>query len=135
MGSGGLPRRSFRGGLKGSGRVVSACHQGRAVGMARLVWDGGMTALITDVIVLPEYQDQGLEQELVARILDFLRDQLQPGFGIQVDVKAWERQEALYTGLGFQPSTRERRGTPMHICLTDQIEITDALYKQGVFKE
>lgn len=122
-------------GLQGSKRVVSAYDGDRVVGMARLIWDGGMVALITDVIVLPEYQAQGLEREMVTRVLDFLRGQLQPGFGIQVDVKAWGRQEALYTELGFQPSTREQRGVPMHICLTDQIEITDAIYKQGEFKE
>lgn len=122
-------------GLEGSRMVVSAYSGDRAVGMARLIWDGGGTALITDVIVRPEYQAQGLEREIVAKFLDFLRSRLRPGFGIQVDVKAWSRQESLYTDLGFQLSTKERRGIPMHICLTDQIEITDALYKQGDYKE
>lgn len=121
--------------LDGSGKVVSAYAGDRAVGMARLIWDGGMVALITDVIVRPEYQARGLEQEMVSRILDFLRGRLKPGYGIQVDVKAWGRQEALYQEMGFQISTQERRGVPMHLCLTDQIEITDAKYKQGDYKE
>ena len=90
---------------------------------------------ITDVIALPQCQAQGLEQEMATEIRDFLRDQLRPGYGIQVDVKAWQGQAAFYEGLGFQLSTRERRGTPMHICLTDQIEITDKCFRQGDYKE
>lgn len=122
-------------GLAGSRRIAAAYDGDQVVGMARLLWDGGMVALITDVIVSPEYQGKNLERELVTKLLDFLRNQLRPGFGIQVDVKAWGQQEALYTELGFQTSTKEQRGVPMHICLTDQIEITDAIYKQGDFKE
>lgn len=125
----------LRAGLDGSGKVVSAYAGDQAVGMARLIWDGGMVALITDVIVRPEYRARGLEQEMVSGILNFLRGRLKPGYGIQVDVKAWGRQEALYTEMGFQVSTQERRGIPMHLCLTDQIEITDAKYKQGDYKE
>ena len=92
-------------GLAGSARIAAAYHGEQAVGMARLLWDGGATALITDVIVLPEYRGQGMEERLVESLL------------------------------GFQLSTRERRGTPMHICLTDQIEITDKCFRQGDYKE
>ena len=92
-------------GLAGSARIAAAYHGEQAVGMARLLWDGGATALITDVIVLPEYRGQGMEERLVESLL------------------------------GFQLSTRERRGAPMHICLTDQIEITDKCFRQGDYKE
>ena len=121
-------------GLDGSALVVSAYDQSRIVGMARLIWDGGMVALITDVLVLPEYNPRGVEQELITRLLDFLRGGLKPGFGIQVDVKVWDNREAIYENLGFQISTHERRGVPMHICLTDQIELTDAEFKQCAFR-
>ena len=74
---------------------------------------------------------------LVARLLELRGDraQLEPGFGIQVDVRAWGGQEALYAGLGFQPSAQARRGLPMHICLTNQMEITDRMFHQGDDKE
>ena len=122
-------------GLNGSALIVSACDKSQIVGMARLIWDGGIAALITDVLVLPEYKMHGIEKELVTRILDFLRSKLKAGFGIQVDVKAWDNQEKFYEDLGFQISTHERRGVPMHICLTDQIELTDAKFKQCEFRE
>lgn len=117
-------------GLAGSARVAAAVDNGQTVGMARLIWDGGGVALVTDMIVRPDCQSQGIEAQLVERLLDYLRGQLKPGFGIQVDVRAWEDQEPIYEGLGFAVSTPERRGTPMQICLTDHIELTDQRFKQ-----
>ena len=122
-------------GLNGSALIVSAYDQHQIVGMARLIWDGGIVALITDVLVLPEYKTQGIEKEMITQLLDFLRSKLKAGFGIQVDVKAWNNQEEFYENLGFQLSAPEHRGVPMHICLTDQIELTDAKFKQCGFSE
>lgn len=122
-------------GLNGSALIVSAYDKSQIVGVARLIWDGGIVALITDVLILPEYKMHGIEQELITRLLDFLRSKLKTGFGIQVDVKAWDDQEKFYENLGFQLSTNERRGVPMHICLTEQIELTDAKFKQCEFCE
>jgi len=122
--------------LDGSTLIVAAYDQDKAVGMAWLIWVGGGGAIISNVLLIPEYQNQGIESELIIRILDFLCEKLKPGFGIQVDIRAWGNQESLYGGLGFQISTPERRGIPMHICLTDQIEITDKMFGQmGFAKE
>ena len=100
------------------------------MGMARLIWDGGSVALIHDIIVMPEYQGQGIEAEMTGHIFDFLRSKLKPGFGIQLDIRAWGDCADLYEGLGFRVSTPEMRGVPMHICLTDQIELTDHMFGQ-----
>lgn len=119
--------------LDGSAFVTAAYDQDRAVGMARLIWDGGSAALIHDILVIPEYQGQGLEAELIKRIFHFLHSKLKPGFGIQVDIRAWYDQEKIFADLGFQVSTSERRGIPMHVCLTNQIELTDAMFQQCEF--
>lgn len=128
-----IDQEQLNAGLEGSKFVTAAYDNDKAVGMARLIWDGGGVALLTDVIVSPEYQSQSIEKELVEQALDYLRGKLRPGFGIQVDVRAWERQELIYQDLGFEVSTQERRGTPMQICLTDQIELTDARFGQCGF--
>lgn len=120
-------------GLNGSTLIAAAYDQNKIVGMARLLWDGGYVALIPDVLVLPEYKTKGVEYELIIRLLDFLRSKLKPGYGIQVDIKVWEHRETFYESLGFQLSTYECRGIPMHICLTDQIELTDAKFKQCAY--
>lgn len=97
--------------------------------MLSLIWDGGIVALIPNILVVPEYQMQGIETEMITRIFDFLRAKLKPGFGIQVDIKAWNNTEHFMKSLGFQVSTPQLRGVPMHICLTKQIELTDAMFK------
>ena len=119
--------------LDGSALIIAAYDQNSAVGMARLIWDGGSVALIHDLLVVPEYQMQGIEAELITHICDFLHSKLKPGWGIQVDVRAWGYQEKICESLGFHASTLEQRGIPMHICLTNQIELTDAMFKQCGF--
>lgn len=122
-------------GLTGSSYIIAAYDLDRAVGMARLIWDTGSVASIHDILVVPEYQMQGIEDELITRTLNFLRTKLKPGFGIQVDVRVWNNKKNFYESLGFQVSTPQRRGIPMHICLTDHIDLTDAMFKQMEFKE
>lgn len=119
--------------LDGSAFIIAAYDQNRAVGMARLIWDEGSVALIHDILVVPEYQMQGIEAELIEHIFVFLNSKLKPGWGIQVDVRAWNHQEKIYESLGFQVSMSQQRGIPMHICLTNQIELTDAMFKQCGF--
>ena len=116
--------------LDGSAFIIAAYRQNKAVGMARLIWDSGSVALIHDIIVVPEFQGHGIETKLITHIFDFLNTKLKPGFGIQVDIRAWNNQEKLYESLGFQISTPQLRGIPMHICLTNQIELTDSMFNQ-----
>ena len=116
--------------LDGSSYVVAAYDDDQALGVALLLWDGGFKAMITNILVVPDCQVQGLEKKLIEEILNFLRGKLKPGFGIQLDIKAWNDEVKMYESIGFQVSTHERRGVPMHICLTDQIELTDAMFKQ-----
>ena len=120
-------------GLNGSALVVSAYDRGSVVGMVRLIWDGGMAALLTDLLVLPDYQEQPVLRDMVLQVFSYLKGKLKPGFGIQVDVHAWGQQEALLRELGFEISTPERRGVPMQLCLTEQIELTDEKFGQCGF--
>lgn len=122
-------------GLDGSTLVVAAYEENEAIGMACLSWNGGYSAIISDVLIIPEYRNKGIENELITNILDFLRSKLKSGFGIQVDIRAWNDDEVLFESLGFQISKKEQRGLPMHICLTNQIELTDAKFKQMEFGE
>jgi len=116
--------------LKGSALVMAAYAEDTAIGMARLVWDGGVMAAIPGILIHPQYENHGVEKELVIQVLNYLRGKLKPGFGIQVDIKAFGNQERLYENIGFQESTVEQRGMPMHICLSNQIELADKMFQQ-----
>jgi len=120
-------------GLEGSAYIIAAYNQDKIVGMARLMWDGGCVSLIHDIFVVPEYQMHDIKTEMINHIFVFLKSKLKPGFGIQVDIKAWNNQIHYYEDIGFQVSTHQLLGVPMHICLTNQIELTDKMFKQCEF--
>lgn len=107
--------------------IIAAYDEDKPIGMAT---SGGT------ILLIPEYQFRGIENDFIAHIFDFLRKKLKPGYGISLNINAFsERQIELYKNLGFQISTPELRGVPMHICLTDQIELTDKMFRQMDFKE
>jgi len=121
--------------LDGSAFIVSAYEDDRNIGMARLIWDGASVAMIHDILVVPEYQMKNIKYIMINQIFDFLHTKLKPGFGIQIDIRGYNDDDRLlYEKLGFQISTHQQRGTPMHICLTEQIELTDEMFKQCEFK-
>lgn len=104
--------------LKGSALVIAAKDGERTVGTARLIWDEGCAALIKDVVVLPEYQGQGIGTAMMARILDYLKSRLKPGYGVQIDLMAAEGKEAFYRKFGFSVRPREYRGSGMDLWIS-----------------
>ena len=107
--------------IVGSAFIVAALDNGKTVGTARLVWDGGYAALIKDVLVLPEYQRQGVGTKMMNRIIVFLRHQLKPGYGIQVDMMAAEGKEGFYEKFGFECRPRENRGAGMDMWIREDV--------------
>ena len=49
----------------------------RAIGVVRLSWDGGYVAFISDVIVIPEYQGQGIGKKLVEAVINRMKKLVQ----------------------------------------------------------
>ena len=92
----GIHPEQLQASLDGSAFIIAAYDQDKAVGMARLIWDGGSVALIHDILVVPEYRMQGIEAELITHIFDFLKSKLKTGWGIQVDVRAWGYHEKIF---------------------------------------
>ena len=108
-------------GLERRDLIINAKIGNESIGMACLLWDGGTFALIKDIIVIPEYRMKGIEKEMVKQIIDFLQNKLKPGFRVQIDVNAFE-DEQFFAEIGFQQSTKENRGIPMHLCLNNCLE-------------
>jgi len=119
--------------IDGYSKIVAAYDGDVAVGMAGLIWPGGSFSYM-HVVLNPLYQNKGIEAEFVERVFEFLRPKLMPGYGIQVDIVVQSGKEAVYEGLGFGLSTSDNSGIPMRICLTNQIELTDKMFKQMGFR-
>ena len=120
--------------IAGYAFLISVYDSDTAIGIAGLRWNGGIAADV-NIMLVPEYKNQGIEQECISRIFDFLRGKLKPGFAIQVDIYVQTGEEEMYETLGFRYITPENRGIAMQICLTNQIELTDKMFKQTGYEE
>jgi GNAT superfamily N-acetyltransferase len=78
---------------------VGAVLNGQVIGMARVVGDGGLVYYIQDVIVLPEYQRQGIGTLLMNAVLTYLRNHVSPNS--VVGLMAAKGKELFYGKYGF----------------------------------
>ena len=102
-------------GLKCSAFLIVAQDGERTIGTARLIWDGGSAALIKDVLVLPEYQRRGVGTVMMTKMMDYIKDQLKPGYGIQIDLMSAMNKEKFYEKFGFSARPRKNRGAGMDV--------------------
>ena len=64
--------KQAKAGLEHSTYIVCIRLEGKAIAMARFLWDCGYIAYIADVIVLPEFQGKGLGRMLMENILAYI---------------------------------------------------------------
>ena len=75
---------------------------GRAIGMGRVIGDGGLFFQVVDIAVEPEHQGQGLGKAIMAEIAAWLKRSTLPGAYVSLiaDGEAWR----LYAQYGFEPT-------------------------------
>ena len=97
--------------------IIAAVDGEQTVGMARLIMDGGHSAFIEDVIVLPEFQRQGIGTYMMERIMSHLRSMLQEGYWFSVVLIAAQGKEPFYEKFGFiaRPNATYGAGMSQHI--------------------
>ena len=54
--------------IKSTWYWVSAIHKNKVVGIGRLLSDGALYALVCDMIVLPEYQSNGIGKQILKKL-------------------------------------------------------------------
>ena len=72
----GLSRKSPEGaaiGLANSWHAVVVRHGGEAVGMGRVIGDGGLFFMVVDIAVEPAHQGRGLGKAIMAALVERLR--------------------------------------------------------------
>lgn len=117
VGWGALPEEQAYAGLEHSFKVIS-CYDGeKNVASARILWDRGYIAYLADVMVLPDYQGQGIGKMMVTELLDELRKQMKEDWYVKVVLVAAPNKEAFYERLGFTIRPNEHLGAGMQIVL------------------
>ena len=102
-------------GLKHSYYVVCIRSEGKAIAMARVIWDHGYILFIADVMVLPEYQGQGLGRGMIEHILNHIKTSTPSGYKIWVTLLSAKGKEAFYEKFGFIQRPNEMYGPGMHL--------------------
>lgn len=90
----------------------------KAVAMARLLWDRGYTAYIADVIVLPEYQGQGLGRALLEDLFQYMKTTIPEGYRVMISLVAAKGKDKFYEKFGFVTRPNEVFGPGMHLWMT-----------------
>jgi GNAT superfamily N-acetyltransferase len=98
-------------GLHSSTYAIQAKSEGKTVGMGRIVGDGGMISLIVDIIVLPEYQGQGIGKAIVQTLLSWIQSHCAKNSTVWLF--AADGRESFYEQLGFLKRPMEGYGSGM----------------------
>jgi len=95
---------------------VTALNDGKAVGMARLLGDKATYWIITDVLILPDYQRKGIGSELTKRLIHYIKENAPKGEHL-VFLLCNKGKENFYRKLGFTelPTNNEGPGMAMEI--------------------
>ena len=93
--------------------TLIARENGRPVGMARVVGDGGYVYFICDVIVRPSHQSQGLGRYIIEHVLSWLGRQGDEGETIMVNLMSALNKEPFYEKLGFHTRPFSDHGSGM----------------------
>lgn len=84
-------------GLRGTLYLLAAYDKDKLVGLLRAVGDGHTIMFVQDIIVLPDYQRQGIGTQLLKQTLDEFKEVYQLHLMTAND----EKTKAFYTSLGF----------------------------------
>ena len=82
--------------------IQCARNDEKAIGVARLLWDGGYIAFLSDVIVDVEYRGQGIGRKLVESCIQKLKDDMKAGYKVKITLNSAKGKEAFYEKFGFE---------------------------------
>lgn len=87
--------------LKESAFIKKAVIDNEVVGMARAISDG-LYVLIVDVVVSQKYQNKGIGKLLMNALLEDIKNSINTGESISVNLVSMKDKEEFYEKCGFQ---------------------------------
>ena len=124
-----VPEEQARMTVANAAFVISArAEDGTVIGISRLLWDGGTTAYVCDVIVSPPYHGQGIGRGLMTRIMDYMQQRIQPGWRVFVSLVAAPEKEPFYEKFGFIRRPNDHQGAGMSLFLEGELDTGSLTY-------
>jgi len=100
-------------GINNSAFLVAAYDGEKCIGCLRVISDGGFTAIIVDVLVLPDYQQKGTGKYMLSQALLAMQKPLSSGQRVMVNLMAAKGLESFYEKFGFISRPNSESGAGM----------------------
>ncbi len=99
--------------LENTAATFTAYDGGRAVGMARLIGDGGMSFYIKDLAVIPSYQSKGAGSLLIDAVEKYIKENIAAGWAVSLELISTKEAVGFYKKKGFEERPCEWDGLGM----------------------
>jgi Predicted acetyltransferase len=100
-------------GINNSTFIIAVYNRGKAIGMARVISDGGYVSLIADVIVMPEFQNMGIGKTIMKMVMEYINSMLEEGEKVFINLMAAKGRESFYKQFGFVERPNDELGAGM----------------------
>ena len=101
-------------GIKNTFILICFRVDGKPVALGRAVSDRGYVVYIADVIVIPEYQGNGLGRKIMESLMEQIKASMKPGYRVMITLMAAQGKEKFYNKFGFVDRPSEFYGCGMH---------------------
>lgn len=99
----------FKKGLENTMFKISIKHNGKIIACGRLIGDYSCKGLLSDIMVHPNYQKQGLGKAIVTTLLDMVKDSLNKGDLFQIEAAPTNGNRDFYIkcGMKYKPENQD----------------------------
>ncbi len=99
--------------LKNTAATFTVYENDNAVGMVRLIGDGGMSFYIKDFAVIPSFQSKGVGTILIESIEKYIKENIDVNWAVSLELISTKEAVGFYKKKGFEERPCEWDGPGM----------------------
>ena len=104
-----IPKTLVESAIDGSMINISVFDNDKCIGVGRIVGDGALKGMLTDIMVLKEYQNKGVGKLIVTSLIKELENMVKDGccFQLEASPTAKNREFYIKCGLKYKPENQD----------------------------